>query len=514
MSVTSLRRELRARAAAALGLLLLASGCHSDAPEEARAEAIRLPVGEVPGLGVAEHSVDTDHSVVGYRYPLLGEAHPLTMEVRTAMARRQTAFLEELTGRGRPELRQDAALLAASSDVVGVRLTAVSSAGIRDHEEATTLWYDAESGDVLPWTSLFRGEAAIERAHLVLADALLDDYGLSLEELPGIVGEVALRSARETASPEGAVAPGGVPAETAGSEGTDLLDPVRAAEAAQAWEGSPFEDLAFSTAGGLAVRLDPTQLPGTGRVSDVVLPLEAGAAEGILSALGFHARDAALEGPASGLSADGPVSEKDTLDCLRLKCVALTFDDGPGEHTEDLLDSLAAFDAKATFYVLGSLVGEFPETVARMDAEGHELGNHTWKHDDLSAMSAAGIEADLGRTNRAVREVIGSDPPTLRPPYGALNGTVREHAGLPILLWDVDTMDWRSRDTDEIVARALDKSTAGSVVLLHDIHEPSVRAVPPVLKELHRQGYHFVTVSEMFGDMLEPGDVFTDARPQ
>ncbi|MEE2043594.1 polysaccharide deacetylase family protein, partial [Nocardiopsis tropica] len=300
-------------------------------------------------------------------------------------------------------------------------------------------------------------------------------------------------------------------------EPLDLTDPEQAAEAAERWAGSPLEDLAFSTAGGLAVRMEAADVPGAGRVDEVLLPVEPGDAEELLSELGYHAREAALgrntadeDFPLGG----GLSARAGALDCERLKCVALTFDDGPGEHTDELLDILAEYDARATFYVLGSLVGEFPEPLERMAAEGHELGNHTWKHDDLAGMSGEAVRRDIERTNQAVKEVIGSDPPTIRPPYGSLNGTVREAVDQPLILWDVDTLDWQSRDTGAISEHALEHSVPGSVVLFHDIHETSVRAIPDVLSGLHREGYHFVTVTDIFGaDALTAGKVYTDAQP-
>ncbi|MES0836546.1 polysaccharide deacetylase family protein [Nocardiopsis tropica] len=526
MAVTSLRRNLSV--SAALGLLLV-PGCHAADQALPYAEAVRTPVDEMPGLESETLSVTTDHSVVSYRYPLLGGAPALMTELRTSMAERQTAFLEELPGGGTPELHQDVALLAASSEVVGVRLTAAASAGTNDTFDARSLWYDVAGERVLPWTSLFRDEAAIEQAHLEVAGILEDSYHLPVQEMPGLVGEVAARAAQNGEEGEEgadtAAADGGAPSPgdardggpDGGGEPLDLTDPEQAAEAAERWSGSPLEDLAFSTAGGLAVRMEAADVPGAGRVDEVLLPVEPGDAEELLSELGYHAREAALgrntadeDFPLGG----GLSARAGALDCERLKCVALTFDDGPGEHTDELLDILAEYDARATFYVLGSLVGEFPEPLERMAAEGHELGNHTWKHDDLAGMSGEAVRRDIERTNQAVKEVIGSDPPTIRPPYGSLNGTVREAVDQPLILWDVDTLDWQSRDTGAISEHALEHSVPGSVVLFHDIHETSVRAIPDVLSGLHREGYHFVTVTDIFGaDALTAGKVYTDAQP-
>lgn len=452
----------------------------------------------------------TGTAEVHYRYPILGPDHPLTAEIHTSMAERQTAFLEDLPENGTPELHQDATVLAASPSVVGVRVTETTKAGVNETFGARTLWYDPQSDTVLPWTSLFRDETAIEQAHLALADVLEDGYDMPTEQLPGLVGEVAMRAARAEEEAEAAADPTPSPQDT---QPLDLSDPEQALRAADLWEGSPLADLAFSTAGGLAVRMEPGEVPEAGRVTEVLLPVQPEDTEDLLSELGYHAREAALAAE-TDFPLDGELSaEGDSLDCSRLKCVALTFDDGPGEETERLLDMLAEYDARATFYVLGSLVGEFPEIVERTHAEGHEMGNHSWKHDDLAGKSESGVADDIRRANAAVREITGSDPPTIRPPYGSLNGTVRKAVDQPLILWDVDTMDWKSRDTAKVAGHALEHTKPGSVVLFHDIHPSTVDAIPEVLEGLHRQGYHFVTVTDLFGlEALSPGDVFTDAR--
>lgn len=505
MAVTSLRRKLTFGAALCL---LLIPGHRPLEQALPYAEAIRTPPEDVEGLRTQTVTVTTDHSQVSYRYPTLGGGHPLTVQARTLMAQRQTAFLERLPQKGTPELHQDVTILAASPRVLGARLTATTSTGRDQDLDSSTLWYDADSDRVLPWTSLFRDEEAIAQAHLALARTLGESYDMPARRLPGLIGEVALGhppQAEDAPSPD-----------TASESGPDLADPERAREAARRWAGSPLEDVAFSTDAGLAVRMDPSHVPEAGRVTEVLVPVDPEDTEPLLSELGRKARDAALAGndtddlPTSG----EPGSPGRTLDCARLKCVALTFDDGPGEHTDDLLDVLAEYDAHATFYVLGSMVTEFPATVERMATEGHELGNHTWKHDDLAEMTGEEVEEDLARTDEAVREVTGSDPPTIRPPYGSLNATVRRSVDRPLILWDVDTMDWQSREAEDISEHALAQTSPGSVVLLHDIHQTSVQAVPAVLAGLHRQGYHFVTVTDVFaGAALEPGEVYTDARP-
>lgn len=493
--------------------LLLIPGSHTVEQALPHAEAVRTPPEEVAGLRTPTVAVTTDSSAVSYRYPQLGDGHPLTVRARTSMAERQSAFLENLPERGTPELHQDVSVLAASPEVLGARLTATTTSGSRETFEASTLWYDASSGQVLPWTALFRDEQAIEQAHLALADVLREDYHMPPEQLPDPLREVAMDASRDGGEEAGR----GAGQETQETGPELWAEPEAAREAALRWEGSPLEDVAFSTEGGLAVRMDSDQLPSAGQVSEVLVPVEPADAEPTFSDLGTRARDAALEG--GGLGDDLPLTGQPgapghSLDCERLKCVALTFDDGPGEYTDELLDTLDDYDAQATFYLLGSLVGEFPEAVERMAAEGHEVGNHTWEHGDLATMSGAEVTEDVARTNAAIRGVLGTEPRTVRPPYGSLNDTVRQAVDQPLILWDVDTLDWQSLDAGAVSEQALTHAVPGSVVLFHDIHQSSVQAIPSVLEQLHQQGYHFVTVGDMFGGAgLEPGRVYTDARP-
>ncbi|MEU3306541.1 polysaccharide deacetylase family protein [Nocardiopsis sp. NPDC055551] len=205
-------------------------------------------------------------------------------------------------------------------------------------------------------------------------------------------------------------------------------------------------------------------------------------------------------------------TERPRPDCADVKCVALTFDDGPGEHTDELLDILDENDAKATFYVLGSKLDSHTEEVERMVREDHEVGNHTWDHADLATLSASKIKDDLQRTDKAIKDVTGQTPTTMRPPYGSLSDTARETIDKPMLLWDVDTLDWQHRDPETTVDIAEEETDEGSVLLFHDIHETTVEAIPDVLETLSEDGYEFVTVDEMMGSEVEAGTAYSDAR--
>ncbi|WP_449066380.1 polysaccharide deacetylase family protein, partial [Planomonospora algeriensis] len=188
-----------------------------------------------------------------------------------------------------------------------------------------------------------------------------------------------------------------------------------------------------------------------------------------------------------------------SVDCRRVKCVALTFDDGPGRYTGTLLRHLAAYRARATFYVVGQNVAANPGVVRRAVEAGHEIGNHTWSHRDLTRLSPAAIRADLARTDRAVEKAADVTPKTVRPPYGAHNAAVRRQTTRPVVLWSVDTEDWRHRNGPAVARRAVKAAGPGAVILFHDIHPTTVKAIPRVLKDLSARGYRFVTVSELFG---------------
>lgn len=194
------------------------------------------------------------------------------------------------------------------------------------------------------------------------------------------------------------------------------------------------------------------------------------------------------------------------VDCAKVKCVALTFDDGPGPYTARLLGHLARAGARATFFMLGENVRHHAALLRRMVAEGHELANHSWSHPDLSGLSTEAVRAQVWRTQKVIREASGVAPTLFRPPYGSTNARVGRAAALPQILWSVDTLDWRYRSAQRNARVAVREPRRGGIVLFHDIHPSSVAAIPQVLTGLARKGFRFVTVSDLFlGKKLRPG---------
>lgn len=201
------------------------------------------------------------------------------------------------------------------------------------------------------------------------------------------------------------------------------------------------------------------------------------------------------------------------------KLVAITFDDGPGKYTEELLDGLKERGAKATFFMLGKSVRAYKDTVRRAYNEGHQIANHTYDHDDLSKLSAARVKSEVESTVNVLREVIGDDSLNfcVRPPYGAYNSTTLANLNAPAIYWSVDSNDWRwTNDVDKTVAEIEKNVFDGAVILLHDTHAWSVKAALKAIDDLQKDNYEFVTVSELFrrrGVSMENGKVYKSRIP-
>lgn len=198
------------------------------------------------------------------------------------------------------------------------------------------------------------------------------------------------------------------------------------------------------------------------------------------------------------------------VDCSKKKCVALTYDDGPGLYTETLLKHLAKEDAKATFFMVGQMAKARPEVVKKVAAQGHAIANHTWNHPDLRRLSLAGQKKQVNDTSKLLKKLSGQPVTMLRPPYGAYNSNTKK-LGVSLIMWDVDTNDWKTRSTSQTIKRALAGVKPGSIVLMHDIHKPTVDAAPKLIKELKKRGYTLVTVPQLLGT-TKAGKVYTDKK--
>lgn len=193
--------------------------------------------------------------------------------------------------------------------------------------------------------------------------------------------------------------------------------------------------------------------------------------------------------------------------------VALTFDDGPGERTGELLAQLEKYNAHATFFMQGKNIPGKEDFVKKMKEIGCELGNHSYDHPQLTKLSADKIANQMGTTNDLIQQAAGSTATVMRPPYGAINDTVRSSVGLPMILWSIDTLDWKTRNAQSSIDTVMNDVQDGDVILMHDIHTESIDAALVLIPKLEEAGYQLVTVSEMAkakGVALQNGEKYVD----
>lgn len=346
-------------------------------------------------------------------------------------------------------------LLGESSRAIGIQLWVAQQHGLRATIYPITVWYDPTTRTVLTPRDLFSGfawpavRAAITRA------------------LPPSHRTRAVRAAlTANGRPEG--------------------------------KGPTF---GFTSDGDLAVtfaaRVLSSRRPVTVRLAGPALASR-------LSPAGRAARSAAR---AHGTAA--PKSAR--TDCTLNKCVALTFDDGPGSFTAELIALLRQRDVPATFFVLGDRVRQSPDLLATVSMAGMEIGNHSMTHRELPFLTARELKRDLRATNQVISAVTRRRTTLLRPPYGSRNRTVdavSEKLGLAEVLWDVDTLDWRYPDSRRVRSAATGLAGRGSIILLHDVHRTTVGGVPGIITDLRRRGFTFVTASELLPTRPVPGRVY------
>ena len=199
------------------------------------------------------------------------------------------------------------------------------------------------------------------------------------------------------------------------------------------------------------------------------------------------------------------------------KLVALTFDDGPSASTTPrLLDILSEKDAPATFFMLGTSARNNPDIVKRAKKEYHVVASHTMYHQNLIRISVSALQSDVDEANSVFNDILGQAPNLTRPPYGNINNAVRDTIKTPLILWSVDTLDWKSKNVDSIVETTKSQVHDGAIILMHDIYPTSVDAVPIIIDDLRNDGYEFVTIPELAKARkvtLEAGVSYYNFRP-
>ena len=180
------------------------------------------------------------------------------------------------------------------------------------------------------------------------------------------------------------------------------------------------------------------------------------------------------------------------------KKIALTFDDGPHpKYTEQLLDGLKERGVAATFFVTGENAENYPDIIRREQDEGHLIGNHTYNHVELCKISKEAARTEIEATNQEIYDITGEYPMWLRPPYGEWQKNLDFYVNMFPVLWDIDTLDWKSQNVNAVMQIVESEIEDGAVILMHDAYQSSVDAALQIVDLLTAQGYEFVTVDEL-----------------
>ncbi len=193
--------------------------------------------------------------------------------------------------------------------------------------------------------------------------------------------------------------------------------------------------------------------------------------------------------------------------------LALTFDDGPSDFTPDLLACLEKYGAHATFFMVGKEIEARPEIPAQMLSLGMELGNHTWAHSDLTTLEPGQILEAIGAVDSLLVSLTGQASTVVRPPYGAVNDTVKNNVAAPLILWSVDTLDWDTQDVKSTVKEIKKEAKDGAIILMHDYYETTMQACLEVVPWLIDEGYELLTIHELAerkGVVLNNGEAYTE----
>lgn len=303
-----------------------------------------------------------------------------------------------------------------------------------------------------------------------------------------------------------------------GSLAAESMQTVGEQQASEAVTQAPGAGQTKTTA---AVSQSPTIVSGQGQSapdstgSENSAPVSAGEVTGIQEGPGGIKSEPVTPVTPEELAAQQSTGQSQTTDGINPSkpMVALTFDDGPQPSVGNrIMDCLAQYGGKATFFMVGERVGSYKTEVQRMVAEGHEVANHTMNHKYLQKLGAAQIQAQVNNGNDAIQAACGVRPTLLRLPGGNHNATVLANAGMPMIQWNVDTLDWKTRNADKTVAAVLNHVKDGDIILMHELYGATGDAVARIVPELHKRGFQMVTVSQMAaakGRSLEAGKLYS-----
>ncbi len=195
-----------------------------------------------------------------------------------------------------------------------------------------------------------------------------------------------------------------------------------------------------------------------------------------------------------------------------VKTVALTFDDGPSKPYNSLiLNELAKNKAHATFFMVGTMMNACQNCVLNTYKSGNEIGSHSWEHMNIASKKQDKVKTSLDKVNTLYTKITNDTIKLLRPPYGSYNKTNLNNINMPLILWNLDTLDWKYRDASHIINYITKNVSDGSIILMHELYGTSYEALKVVLPKLHSMGYQVVSVSELAalkGKTLQPGHAY------
>lgn len=179
------------------------------------------------------------------------------------------------------------------------------------------------------------------------------------------------------------------------------------------------------------------------------------------------------------------------------KVIALTFDDGPNHNTNKVLDILEKYNVKATFFVLGSNIKGNEKTIKRMNELEMEIGNHMYSHKISTHLNSKTLKEEIAKTDKLVYDIIKKYPTLIRPSYGIYNNKLKKNIDRPIVLWNIDTLDWKYHDSKRIANKVFNNLNRGNIILMHDIYNATANSLEIIIPKLLDNGFEFVTVSEL-----------------
>ena len=180
------------------------------------------------------------------------------------------------------------------------------------------------------------------------------------------------------------------------------------------------------------------------------------------------------------------------------KLIALTFDDGPNYNTNKVLDILEKYEVRATFFILGSNINGNEKIIKRINDLGMEIGNHMYSHKITTRLSTSRLKEEIDKTDKLIYDITNKYPTLIRPSYGIYNNKLKKLVDRPIVLWNIDTLDWKYHNSRNIADRVFKGINRGNIILMHDIYSASANSLEIIIPKLLSEGFGFVTVSELF----------------